>query len=74
MESQNRKSLQEITKDEKLALTPESGFNLVGIDPFGSLGSRLYVIEHFEFYQDALKSKNQRKNPSEYLILYPNSD
>jgi len=66
--------MQEITKDEKLASTPESGFNLVGIDPFGVQGNRLYIIEHFEFYQDALKSKNQRKNPEEYLILYPGAD
>lgn len=64
----------EITKEEKAALTPESGFNLVGIDPFGQYGNRLYIIEHFEFYQDALKSKNQRKDPSEYRILYPGAD
>ncbi|WP_268541668.1 hypothetical protein [Candidatus Nitrosotenuis cloacae] len=66
--------MQEITKEEKILLTPESGFNLVGIDPFGPYGSRLYAIEHFDFYQDALKSKNQRKNPEEYLILYPGAD
>lgn len=66
--------MQEITKTEKTLLTPESGFNLVGIDPFGSYGNRLYIIEHFDFYQDALKSKNQRKNPEEYLILYPGAD
>lgn len=64
----------QITNEEKLALTPESGFNLVGIDPFGSFGSRLYLIEHYEMYQDALKSKKRRKNPEEYLILYSNSD
>lgn len=66
--------MQEITKEERIALTPESGFNLVGIDPFESGGNRLYLIEHFDFYQDALKAKKQRKNPDEYLILYPNSD
>lgn len=59
-----------ITGEEKKSLTPESGFNLVGIDPFGSIGSRLYLIEHYEQYQDALKAKKSRKNPSEYLILY----
>lgn len=64
----------EVTRDERLALTPESGFNLVGIDPFGSEGSRLYLIEHFKFYKDALRAKKGRKNPDEYMILYPNSD
>lgn len=60
----------EIQEKEKQALTPESGFNLVGIDPFGSAGNMLYLIEHFEKYQDALNAKKQRDNPDEYLILY----
>lgn len=60
----------EITEHEKLALTPESGFNLVGIDPFEALGKKLYFIEHFDRYQDALKAKKERKYPTEYLILY----
>lgn len=59
-----------ITKDEKLAMTPESGFNLVGIDSFASDGSRLYLIEHFEQYKDTLDAKKQRKNQDEYMILY----
>ena len=59
-----------ITEHEKLALTPESGFNLVGIDPFEASGKKLYFIEHFNMYQDALKAKSERKNPDEYLILY----
>ena len=63
----------EILEKEKQALTPESGFNLVGIDPFGSAGNKLYLIEHFEKYQDALNAKKQRDNPDEYLILYPGS-
>jgi len=61
----------EILEKEKQALIPESGFNLVGIDPFGSAGNTLYLIEHFEKYQDALNAKKQRDNPDEYLILYP---
>ena len=61
----------DILEKEKQAFTPESGFNLVGIDPFGSAGSRLYLIEHFVKYQDALKAKKERDNPDEYLILYP---
>jgi hypothetical protein len=60
----------EISEKEKQALTPESGFNLVGIDPFSSFGNKLYLIEHFEKYQDALKAKKERDNPDEYLILY----
>jgi hypothetical protein len=62
--------MQDITDEEKKSLTPESGFNLVGIDPFAAPGSRLYLIEHFDLYQDALKAKKMRKNPEEYLILY----
>lgn len=60
----------EITEHEKLALTPESGFNLVGIDPFEVTGSKLYFVEHFDMYQDALKAKKKRSNLDEYLILY----
>ena len=60
----------EITEHEKLVLTPESGFNLVGIDPFEVSGKKLYLIEHFDIYQNALKAKKERKNPDEYLILY----
>ncbi len=60
----------DILEKEKQALTPESGFNLVGIDPFGSPGNKLYLIEHFEKYQDALNAKKERDNPDEYLILY----
>lgn len=62
-----------ITDKEKLLLTPESGFNLVGIDPFEIPGKQLYLIEHFDMYQDALKAKKERKNPDEYLILYKES-
>ncbi len=60
----------EILEKEKIAHTPESGFNLVGIDPFEAIGKKLYLIEHFERYQDALKAKKERENPDEYLILY----
>lgn len=64
----------EISKQERLALTPESGFNLVGIDPFESEGNRLYLVDHFDMYQDALKAKKGRKNPDEYIILYDGAD
>jgi len=61
---------QEITEEEKRRLTPEAGFNLVAIDHFESLGSRLYLVEHFDMYQDALKAKKDRKITDDYFILY----
>ncbi|MDH3619074.1 MAG: hypothetical protein OEM89_10190 [Nitrosopumilus sp.] len=58
---------------EKKGFTPERGFNLVGIDYFGDSDGQLYLIEHFDLYQDALKAKKNRRNPQEYLILYKGS-
>ena len=55
---------------EKKKLTPEKGFNLVGIDYFDNPDGQLYLIENFEMYQDALNAKKDRKNPEEFLILY----
>ncbi len=60
----------DVTEEEKITFTPESGFNLVGIDPFESPGRKLYFIEHYDRYQDALNAKKSRDNPDEYLILY----
>ena len=57
-------------KNEKIKLTPETGFDLVGIDYFAEPDGQLYVIEHFEMYQDALNAKKYRKNPDEYFVLY----
>ncbi|MDH3313736.1 MAG: hypothetical protein OEM28_11410 [Nitrosopumilus sp.] len=63
-----------MTKDkfenEKIKLTPETGFDLVGIDYFAEPGNQLYLVKHFELYQDALNAKKDRKNPDEYFILY----
>jgi len=63
-----------LTKDiyekEKNRLTPENGFDLVGIDYFADSDNQLYLVEHFEMYQDALNAKKERKNPEEYFILY----
>ena len=58
---------------EKKDFTPERGFNLVGIDYFGDPDGQLYLIEHFDLYQDALGEKKNRKNPQEYFILYKGS-
>ncbi|NIM26473.1 MAG: hypothetical protein GTN35_00575 [Nitrososphaeria archaeon] len=55
---------------QKNEFTPESGFNLVGIDYFDNPDGQLYLVEHFEMYQDALNAKKDRKNPQEFLILY----
>ena len=60
----------DIYEDEKIKLTPEAGFNLIGIDYFAESGNQLYLIEHFEMYQDALNAKKDRKNQEEYFILY----
>ena len=57
-------------KNEKRKLTPEIGFDLVGIDYFAEPGNQLYMVEHFEMYQDALNAKKDRKNPEEYFVLY----
>ena len=57
-------------ENSKKEFTPDSGFNLVGIDYFNEPHGQLYFIEHFDMYQDALKAKKNRKNPNEYFILY----
>ena len=57
-------------ENEKIKLTPETGFNLVGIDYFEDIGNQLYIIEHFDMYQDALNAKKDRKNQEEYFVLY----
>ena len=59
--------------EEKSRLTPESGFDLIGIDYFAESGNQLYLVEHFEMYQEALKAKKDRENPDEYFILYKGS-
>jgi len=55
---------------EKIELTPKTGFNLVGIDYFEDTGNQLYLVEHFEMYQDALNAKKDRKNQEDYFVLY----
>ncbi len=61
---------EDIFEKEKINLTPDAGFNLVGIDYFADTGNQLYLVEHFEMYQDALNAKKDKKNPNEYFILY----
>ena len=57
----------------KREFTPDNGFNLVGVDYFEEPHGQLYLIDHFEMYQDALDAKKSRKNPEEYFILYKGS-
>ena len=57
-------------ENEKIKLTPKTGFNLVGIDYFEDTGNQLYIIEYFDMYQDALNAKKDRKNQEEYFVLY----
>jgi len=54
-------------------MTPENGFDLVGIDYFSDSEGQLYFVEHFDRYQDALDAKKNRKNSEEYFILYKGS-
>ena len=61
---------EDIFEKEKINLTPETGFDLVGIDYFADTGNQLYLVEHFEMYQDALNAKKEKNNPNEYFILY----
>ena len=60
----------DIFEKEMIRLTPEEGFDLVGIDYFADSDNQLYLVEHFEMYQDALNAKKERKNSEEYFILY----
>jgi len=61
---------EDIFEKEKKKLTPENGFDLIGIDYFSDSENQLYLIEHFDMYQDALNAKKDRKNPEEYFVLY----
>ncbi len=61
---------EDIFEKEKIKLTPETGFDLVGLDYFADTENQLYLVEHFEMYQDALNAKKERKNQDEYFILY----
>lgn len=63
----------DIFEKEKIRLTPENGFDLVGIDYFADSDNQLYLVEHFEMYQDALNAKKERKNSDDYFILYKGS-
>ena len=61
---------EDVLEKEKIKLTPDEGFNLIGIDYFADLDNQLYLIKHFELYKDALNAKKERKNSEDYFILY----
>ncbi len=61
---------EDIFEKEKINLTPEAGFDLVGIDYFADSGNQLYLVGHFEMYHDALNAKKEKRNQDEYFILY----
>jgi len=42
---------EDIFEKEKIKLTPETGFDLVGLDNFTDSESQLYLVEHFEMYK-----------------------
>ncbi len=63
----------DIFEEEKIRMTPKTGFNLVGIDYFTESENQLYLVEHFEMYQDALNAKKDKKNQEEYFVLYRGS-
>ncbi|MDH3677327.1 MAG: hypothetical protein OEQ12_03390 [Nitrosopumilus sp.] len=65
--------IDDLFEKEKKDFTPDNGFNLVGIDYFGDSHGQLYLIEHFDMYQDVLEAKKNRKNSEEYFILYKGS-
>lgn len=59
---------EDIFEEQKNKLTPETGFNLVGIDYFAEKENQVYLIEYFEMYQDALN--DQKKEEKSGRIFY----
>jgi len=53
--------------------TPESGYNLVGMDDYEDSGDELYVIEHYDTKDAALAALTERKKeyPDETVYVYP---
>ena len=49
-------------EQEKIGLTPDSGFNRVGIDDFAGAGGQLHAVGRFGMCQDALHAKKQEKS------------
>ena len=60
----------------KLALTPEDGCNLVGVDTFGETAEEeLYLIGHFPSRKEALAAQRAfLKGSSDTTYLYSSED
>ena len=56
----------------KEAMTPESGFNLVGLDDYEKPGEELYFIAHFDKKDDADAEQKKRAedNSGEKMFVY----
>lgn len=52
--------------------SPESGFNVVGIDEFEPPGEQLYFIEHFDSIEDAKMFALERED--NVTIIGPKSE
>jgi hypothetical protein len=62
----------ELAQKDRLAHTPEKGFNLVGIDNFEPLGEQLYLIKHFENEEEAIAALEAwKKNHTDDAVIYP---
>jgi hypothetical protein len=67
-ESGNKKHYIELMVEDMERHFPKTGFNLVGIDDFNEPGEQLYLIAHFDTYEEALKA--QKKYGEEYTTIY----
>jgi hypothetical protein len=54
--------------DEKKEMTPKSGFNVVQVDDFATLGEQLTCIGHFDTREDA--EKFTKEHTSEEMPVY----
>ena len=54
------------------AMTPEEGFNLVGVDDYEEPGDELYLVGNYPTKEEAERVKQQRLagNPQEVLYIY----
>jgi len=49
----------QVILDEMNEFTPETGFNLVGIDSYEMPGEKLYLIAHFDTLKEAEKAQTK---------------
>lgn len=51
--------------------TPKTGYNLVGIDDYEEPGKQLYLINHFDAYEEASEAQKKYKGNS---VIYGPDD